>query len=397
MTRPIAELWERCARLAEEEDILGIFSERLRGSGFAGDPTNAEVIFLAMTSRLLTKPVSLVIKGASATGKSYVLKVTLAAFPSSAYYALTGMSEKALFYSQEQLSHRSLVIYEAAALSNDFTAYGLRSLLSEGHLRYEYTDFEHGRTTTLIEKEGPTNLLVTTTRLALERELETRLISLNVPEDPKHQRAVLMAIASEDKVEVDWSDFHALQDYLAASRPACTIPFARELARLVPTAAPRMNRDLSSSLGLIRSHALLHGASRERTDEGAIVADLEDYAAVAPRLQRPLSEGLEQTVPDGVRAVVEAAEGIAKLNGNDEPITISALAEKIERHESVVRRHVYKALDRGFLENSAPPKRPMKLRPAEALPADQTALPDVEELAAACTRACTEDSAERLF
>ena len=45
------------------------------------------------------------------------------------------MSEKALLYSKEPLSHRFLVIYEAAGISGDFAEYLVRTLLSEGHLR----------------------------------------------------------------------------------------------------------------------------------------------------------------------------------------------------------------------------------------------------------------------
>jgi hypothetical protein len=61
----------------------------------------------------------------------------LGLLPQSAYYALSAMSEKALAYSQEPISHRHLVIYEASGLGSDFAQYLMRSLLSEGRIRYE--------------------------------------------------------------------------------------------------------------------------------------------------------------------------------------------------------------------------------------------------------------------
>ncbi len=47
------------------------------------------------------------------------------------------MSEHALAYSKEPLAHRFLVLDEAAGLEGDFASYLLRSLLSEGCIRYE--------------------------------------------------------------------------------------------------------------------------------------------------------------------------------------------------------------------------------------------------------------------
>ena len=58
-------------------------------------------------------------------------------FPAEAFHALTAMSERSLAYSTEPLKHRHLVVYEAAGMASDFATYLIRSLLSEGRLRYE--------------------------------------------------------------------------------------------------------------------------------------------------------------------------------------------------------------------------------------------------------------------
>ena len=93
--------------------------------------------YLALTSRVLEQPVSLVVKGPSSGGKSFVIAQVLRFFPDSAYYALTAMSDKALAYSEEDLQHRFLVLYEAESLKSDMAIYLIRSLLSEGCIRYE--------------------------------------------------------------------------------------------------------------------------------------------------------------------------------------------------------------------------------------------------------------------
>jgi hypothetical protein len=73
----------------------------------------------------------------SSGGKSYLTERVLAFVPESAYYALSSMSERALACSEEPLSHRFLVIYEAPGMSGEFQTYLIRSLLSEGRIRYE--------------------------------------------------------------------------------------------------------------------------------------------------------------------------------------------------------------------------------------------------------------------
>ena len=74
------------------------------------------------------------------------------------------MSERALAYSEEPLSNRFLVLIEAGG-AGDMANYLVRSLLSEGRLCYETVEkTPEGMKARLIEREGPTGLLVTTTQ-----------------------------------------------------------------------------------------------------------------------------------------------------------------------------------------------------------------------------------------
>jgi hypothetical protein len=93
--------------------------------------------------------VSVAVKGPSSGGKSYTVERTLDFFPGQAYHALTAMSDRALAYSKEPLQHRMLVLYEAAGSNSDPTGnqdYMIRSLLSEGHIRYETVGSSSGKT-----------------------------------------------------------------------------------------------------------------------------------------------------------------------------------------------------------------------------------------------------------
>src|SRR5829696_4361125 len=109
----------------------------LRRSGLVGEERAAKLVYLAVRSRLLDRIGSVALKGPSSGGKSVLVERTLSFFPADAFYELSAMSEHALAYSEELLEHRILVLYEAAGLSSDFQSYLLRSLLSEGRVRYE--------------------------------------------------------------------------------------------------------------------------------------------------------------------------------------------------------------------------------------------------------------------
>ena len=131
------QAWERASVLAREPRILDEFEAELNGAGIVGERRLCKLVYLAVTARFLDRFASLAIKGPSASGKSWVIERVLDFFPEEAYYLLTAMSERALAYGTEPLSHRFLVLFEAAGLDSDFASYLVRSLLSEGCVRYE--------------------------------------------------------------------------------------------------------------------------------------------------------------------------------------------------------------------------------------------------------------------
>src|SRR5215216_396471 len=266
------EAWDHCSELAKAPNILERFAAELAQSGVAGEARIAKLLYLAVTSRLLQRPVSIALKGPSSGGKSHVVERVLSFVPASAYYALTAMSERTLAYSEEPIKHRFLVVYEAAGISGEFATYLMRSLLSEGCVRYETVEkTPQGLQARLIEREGPTGLIVTTTRDGLHPENETRLISLTLAEGQDQTRAILAALADEDRRdEVDRAPWHALQQWIAASGARVAVPFVPALVSLIPPVAVRLRRDFKLLLNLVRAHTLLQQASRERDRDGRV-------------------------------------------------------------------------------------------------------------------------------
>src|SRR5215204_4064389 len=375
------ESWTQCHELAEEPDILGRFAEALALSGVAGEARIAKLLYLAVTSRLLTRPVSVALKGPSSGGKSYLVERVLSFFPKSAYYALTAMSDRTLAYSEEPIKHRFLVIYEAAGMSGEFATYLMRSLLSEGCVRYETVEkTSEGMKPRLIEREGPTSLIVTTTAVKLHPENETRLISLTVTDTQQQTRDIMAALADEGVADgPDLDSWHALQQWLARAERRVTIPYAKELAAKIPPLAVRLRRDFGALLNLIKAHALLHQANRQRDREGLIIATIADYAKVRDLVADLVSEGIEATVSPTVRETVAT---VGRLHDETEKAaTLRDIAEELKLDKSTASRRVRTAIDKGFIKNLEDQRgRPGRYVPADPLPDDVEILPPPEVL-----------------
>jgi hypothetical protein len=376
-----AEAWHACADLAAKEDILAEFDAQLSELGVVGERRTAKLLYLALTSRLLGRPVSVVIKGPSSGGKSFVVESTLKFFPSDAFYALTAMSEKALAYSTEPIRHRHLVIYEAAGLDSEIGSYLIRSLLSEGRLSYETVEkTKDGMTHRRIEREGPTGLIVTTTSLKLHPENETRMLSLNVTDTREQTAAVFRALARDTESDlVDMSHWQALQTWLARRQAGVWIPYADRLADLIPPEAVRLRRDFRTLLSLIRAHAILHQQSRSRDDRDRVIAEIQDYAVVRDLVADLIAVGFDATVSPEVRETVMAVDQL--LSQGDQDVPQVKLAAALALDKSAVSRRVKDALRAGYLKNEEERKgRPARLVLGDPLPADLEVLPRPEAL-----------------
>lgn len=374
------DAFEECATLARSPRILDVLERDLRRAGLAGEEKLGQIVYLAATSRLLEQIVSVAVKGPSAAGKSYVVRRVLEFVPDSAFHALTGMSERSLAFSEEPLEHRMLVLYEAAGMTGDWASYLIRSLLSEGHLRYEISekDADGRMRTRLVERPGPTGLIVTTTAVSLHPENETRLISLLANDSREQTARVLLAIAEEDEdgAGLDLSPWHALQRWLGAGESGVTIPYRLELARLVPPAAVRLRRDFGAVLSLIRAHALLHRASRETAPNGRIVATIDDYAVVRELVADLISDQAGATVRQTTRETVEATAALLEEDGV-EHVTQAAVSRRLELDKSAGQRRVTGGIADGYLRNLETQKgRPSKLVLGEPLPDEVPILPE---------------------
>jgi hypothetical protein len=370
--------------------ILDRLADEVRARGLVGEERLAQTLYLVQTSRLLDKQVSAGVKGHSASGKSYTVETVTKFFPSEAYLEFTAMSERALVYSPEQYSHRTLIIYEVVALregvEDDMTSYFVRSLLSEGRIKYPVTvrDKDGNFTTQTIIKEGPTNIIFTTTKTKVHAENETRILSLGTDDSREQTARVLRELADEGHGGSDLSEWQDLQRWLATAEHRVTIPYARALVEMIPPVAVRLRRDVGSLLALIRAHAVLHQATREKDQQGRIIADLDDYAEVRYLVADVIAEGVGATVSETVRQTVEAVATIAPKEG----IQLQPLADKLNLDKSNVSRRLRQAADGGYVRNLEDKRgKPGRWVIGDPLPETADLLPDPAQLRNAEQRA----------
>ena len=383
-TSPIGQAVANCEDLAKSPNILDVFAGDLARTGFAGEERAAKLLYLVLTSRLLDRPVSVAVKGPSSAGKSHLVQQVLKFFPDRAYYALTGMSERALAYSQEPLAHRFLVLYEAAGLQGELASYFLRSLLTEGRLRYVTVEgTPEGPREKVIEREGPTGLITTTTAIRLHPENETRLFSIPVTDTPEQTRRILLAQAEDPDDSVDLTPLLELQTWLEVGERRVTIPFGPALADAIPPVDVRLRRDIPAVFNLIKAHALLHQWDRERDDSGRIIATLQDYEAVRELVADLLAEGLGRAVSSTIRETVEAVKQLLDAGAPD--VSVLAVADVLGLDKSSASRRVNQAITSGYLRNLQVGRgRPCRLVLGASLPEDIEILPRAETLSG-CT------------
>lgn len=384
------EKQSRAKQLARDKNILDRFIEDLRKCGFVGEERAAKLVYLALTSRVFSRPISLLVKGPAGAGKSYLVNTAAKFFPEKSYRWLTAMSEKAIVYWDEDLRNRILIVGEAAGLQGEKGNNLVRSLLSEGRIKYAVAQRMGDEfVTRYIDKEGPTGLILTTTSVRLHEEDESRMLSITVADSPTQISQVLLAMDEETVDIIDLADlrsWHVLHAFVASGKPKVSIPFRKTLAAMVFSTSNRIKRDHMHVLTLIRSHALLHKVSRQLDERGHIEATMDDYEAVWEIVNETISEGVQSTVPlqirETVKAVTEidpkAVGGIACLSYGVNSVQI---ANKLGVHRTTAWRRMQDAIQLGYLENlETSSRKEIRVVVGNPMPEDQHVLPHPDAL-----------------
>jgi hypothetical protein len=377
--------------LARQRDILSVWAKTHPAVGLAGEEVLKSLAYLALTSRVLewgavgNRPVSLVAKGPSSSGKSFATAGTIKFFPEGTAIELSGASSKFMVYDDESYAHRFIYVAEYSGIKDDDVFLTtLRTLLSEGHFEYGSVDTTTGRPVSFkVRKEGPTGLIVTTTQTSVHPELETRLLSTRTDDTPMQTRRIFRALAElEHKGSTfDYQPWHDLQRWIEAQNNRVEIPFIGEFAELMPATAVRTRRDFTTVMSLVRAHAILHQANRKRGRDGRILATLDDYEQVRQLIEPMIAEGSDAHVPEALIEVVDKVDDLYRVSGS--PVTTAQLLQHLKIGKGALLDRIKRAVASGYLTDLRPAGKynaPWQVAPGEAVPEAKPFLPTPEGL-----------------
>jgi hypothetical protein len=382
--------FEAAKAIIESPDIFQAAAEAMRRRGFVGDDWQVELLYAIFTSRLLARPMCAFIKAPSSSGKSWLLNRALELFPPEAYEIKSGFSPKAIAYGRSDLRHKILVVQESSGLNGREGNMLVRTLISEGCIRWEVAGRQReGFGTREVVRPGPIAFVMTTTHNNLHGEDETRALSILLDDTPRHTRQVIQTIASRFAGQLslngdDLAPWHAYQRWLAAGPREVMVPFSAALAILFHGRMNRSKRDFEQLLTAIAVSALMHQTRRKRDGDGRVIARIADYANARRFLDKPLNVASGAIIPKGVRETVEVLLEHCKgdipdwRHWREAPgLTLQDLAMRLGAiDKSSANRRVARAKELGLIADlGRGPGFPSRLVVVRPLPDDWDVLP----------------------
>ena len=351
--------------LLKAPDLLNRILTDFAACGLVGETTNKLVAYLAAVSRLLERPLGVVIQSSSAAGKSSLMDAVLAFMPNEAKVKYSAMTGQSLFYMGEtNLKHKCLAIVEEEGASR--ASYALKLLQSEGELTIASTGkcpTSGNLITQEYRVEGPVALLLTTTARDIDEELMNRCLVLAVDEGREQTRAIhqlqrdkrtLQGLLARRERDALISLHQNAQRLL---RPLDVLnPFAQYLT--FPDQTTRLRRDHEKYLTLIDTIAFLHQQQRtiktHRRGEQVIEyieVMLNDIAEANTLAHEVLGRSLDE-LPPQTRRLLELIDGYVseqcttqQIRRSDFHFSRRQLREAINWGDTQLRLHLERLVD----------------------------------------------------
>jgi energy-coupling factor transporter ATP-binding protein EcfA2 len=255
--------------LLRDPRLLDRIATDIEKTGLVGERTNALTAYLGVVSRKLDRPLALLVRSSSGSGKSSLMEAVLGLVPDEDKLTFSSLTTQALYYIGEtNLQHRVLAVAEDQGTAK--VAYPLKLLLSEGSLTIgSTTKDDRGRLVSETYKvQGPTALFFTSTAAEVDEELVNRCLVLTIDESREQTRAVHASQRQRETLESlqaaqEREQLKRLhQNAQRLLRPLKILnPYAERLT--FSDAQTRMRRDFPKYLALIKAIALLHQHQRQ--------------------------------------------------------------------------------------------------------------------------------------
>lgn len=255
---------DEAMRFLKSPKMFEIISDDLRRCGIVGEETNLIVMYLAATSRLLSKPIHILVQSGSASGKSTLMKAILNMIPPEDVLLYSSLTGQALFYMRDrELKHKILAIEEDRGAER--ADYIIKMLQTEGKANIATTIKDPGTGHMSTEDywvEGPTSCWKTSTTIYIDEEVLNRFFVLATDESKEQTRRIL----EMQRIQRTFEGWEMRENrpniykiHHNAQRLLKPIPVVNPFARLLTFMdnRHRLRRDHEKYMSLIEAVALL--------------------------------------------------------------------------------------------------------------------------------------------
>jgi len=348
---------ENARSLLKSSKLVFNILQVIKQLGVAGEEKTALVHYLVLTSGKTDDPLSVVVKGESSVGKSYVVQRVLKLFPKESYIDITDATAQSFYYAPEDhFAHKIIIIFEKHG--GEKADYSIRSFQSEKILKIQVTikDPETGQFVTK-EKEvnGPVGFITTTTEADIHQENETRNISV-YPDETSDQTAKTFEMTDakyrgvkpvSDNYLVNWINLQRLLEPYPV-----LIPFVDQIRSSFPKKPVRVRRDYGKLLAIISIITLLHQEQREKVEIGGttlLMASLADFYIAKVLLEETLQKTIYSLSPKS-ESLIAAAKNIP--NAYSGGFSIRELADEMGWDYDTAHKWFQPAFKKGYFKKT---------------------------------------------
>jgi hypothetical protein len=352
--------------LLKSPDIIDMIARAYDKAGVVGERNNLIAAYLAATSRMLHKPLAIIIQSTSAAGKSTLMDAILSFFPKEEQVKYSAMTGQSLYYlGESNLKHKILAIVEEEGAEK--ASYALKLLQSEGELTIASTgkDPHSGRMETQeYHVQGPVMIILTTTSIDIDEELMNRCLVLTVDESREQTERIHTLQRKARTLEglrmkKERSAIQTLlQNAQRLLKPIAIVnPYSDELT--FTSGRTRTRRDHEKYLTLIESVTLLHQHQRPLENDPIagphIKTTLEDIEAANKISPEVLGRSLDE-LPPQTRRLLESIKTLirAKMKKEKTEQRLSLFSRKELRDftgwsNTQIRRHLDRLIELEYI------------------------------------------------
>ncbi|MEN6307975.1 MAG: hypothetical protein ABFD91_09495 [Anaerohalosphaeraceae bacterium] len=355
-----AHIREQAMDMLKSPELFDIINRDIEAVGIAGEKDLCRQLYIIMTSRILNKPLSGIVFGASASGKTYMIETVSKLMPQESVLQAHDITDEALYYLEPgALEHRIVIAGERIEDKNnkrgkaEDNTKALREMLASGNLsKLVTTKNKDGKPVAdYIKQTGPIVYLESTTSTGIHDEDATRLLPLVTDESSQQTKIILNAMCDKamgqtgsDKLKESIILKHqTAQRVLKSVR--VIIPYVHSLN--LPYEVVSTRRAFDQLLSMIKAVAILRQYQKEVIDENGLLtirADDRDYEIVYPLIMRIFARTyspMNEKSRDLLRVIMD--------RNTSERFTVQDLTGWAGISDASTRRRLRELIERGII------------------------------------------------